>query len=381
MLAAVAVIATHSKANQMLHAEHTTAADAAVAAVLLSLATAAVLMFFVMGAFLTWVSVSRAVLSDRPMPPWYLQVFGRVIRLYPLYFVLVVVVWSVSNTEVPGHWQDLLLHLSLLHIFSQDYIFWTLGPGWYLAVEIYYSIGIALLGALCAVVARRVTSRGARLGVLAIPGVVLTLGGGAFLVWAVDHVAPDRWSVWFGLPGFLYCLGVGMLLAVAAAAGVTLPAVVRGLCVALGATIVLLAAVGFDPSNPANTLWRLPLTVAAALFVTSVTLTARPPLKALVQPWLVTLGGLSFSIYLVHEPILRLARFYLPLPTDGTWSFLWTFAVVLGVAIPVATLARRHIEEPAARLAQHFDHRGRSRRYYAHLDDTGPIPDHRLISH
>lgn len=378
ILAALSVVATHSKANQVLTTANPTAADLALSAVLLSFATVAVIFFFVLGAFLSWGSIVKSTMTDRPVAPWHLQVVHRLIRLYPLYFVLVVVVWAFSNTEVPGHWQDLLLHLSLTHVFSNEYIFWTLGPGWYLAVDLFFATILALVGAATVPLARRCRDPRTRLAVLAAPGLVIAAGGAGFLVWAVDHVPADAWAVWFGVPGFILCVGAGMTLAVVAASGITLPWPVRGMLVAAAVATIFYAAAQF--TNQGNILWRLPLTLAGMALIASVTLTRRAPLRILTWGPVVWLGGLSFSIYLVHEPILRMARYYLPLPSEGTWSFLWTYAVVLAISIPAAWLAQRWIELPATRLAYHFDRGPKAREYYAHLSDETTVPERRVIT-
>ena len=45
-----------------------------------------------------------------------------------------------TNPSLPGHWQDLLLHLTFTHVYSDDYIFWTVGPAWSLGVEFHFYV-------------------------------------------------------------------------------------------------------------------------------------------------------------------------------------------------------------------------------------------------
>ncbi len=70
--------------------------------------------------------------------------FRRMARLLPLYYVVVLVVWTTTNPSLPGHWQDLLLHLTFTHVYSDDYIFWTVGPAWSLGVEFHFYVLMAL---------------------------------------------------------------------------------------------------------------------------------------------------------------------------------------------------------------------------------------------
>ena len=62
--------------------------------------------------------------------PGRVLLFRRMARLLPLYYTIVLVVWAVTNPSLPGHWQDLLLHLTFTHVYSDQYIFWTDGPAW-----------------------------------------------------------------------------------------------------------------------------------------------------------------------------------------------------------------------------------------------------------
>ena len=49
-----------------------------------------------------------------------------------------------TNPDLPGHWQDLVLHLTFTHVYSDQYIFWTDGPAWSLAVEFHFYVLMAL---------------------------------------------------------------------------------------------------------------------------------------------------------------------------------------------------------------------------------------------
>ena len=102
-------------------------------------------MFFVLSGFVLWLPVARAPRStDGWADPGWVLLFRRMARLLPLYYAVVLVVWALTNPDLPGHWQDLLLHLTFTHVYSDQYIFWTDGPAWSLAVEFHFYVLMAL---------------------------------------------------------------------------------------------------------------------------------------------------------------------------------------------------------------------------------------------
>ncbi len=79
---------------------------------------------------------------------------------------MVLVVWALTNPSLPGHWQDLLLHLTFTHVYSDEFIFWTDGPAWSLAVEFHFYVLMALSVPLVHAAVRRASSRRARLAIV-----------------------------------------------------------------------------------------------------------------------------------------------------------------------------------------------------------------------
>ena len=72
---------------------------------------------------------------------------------------MVLVVWALTNPSLPGHWQDLVLHLTFTHVYSDQYIFWTDGPAWSLAVEFHFYVLMALCMPLVHAAVRRTSTR------------------------------------------------------------------------------------------------------------------------------------------------------------------------------------------------------------------------------
>jgi peptidoglycan/LPS O-acetylase OafA/YrhL len=70
-----------------------------------------------------------------------------------------------------------------------------------------------------------------------------------------------------------------------------------------------------------------------------------PVARLLATRWAVWLGRVSFSIYLLHAPLLNLVQ-RVPLP-GGHWSHLLMFVAVL---FPLSEITYRWIEQPGRRI-------------------------------
>ncbi|MDI5977279.1 acyltransferase family protein [Amycolatopsis magusensis] len=327
-----------------------------------------VAMFFVLSGFLLGIPVARAALGLSEPRPARVFLVKRVARLVPLYSLVVLLVWTLTNPEFPGNWRDLLLHLSFTHVYSDDYIFWTNGPAWSLADEMHFYLLLAVLGPLSYRWCARFGGARAKLAVLLTGvGTLIAVSFGykllAKYVWAVPH---DRWSVWFGPLAKLDLFAIGLLMAVASAAGFRLAARWQraGFAVA-GAGLVYLAHTAGLSDAVVHTVVGL----GCALVITSTTLTTAPPPRFLSWRPLVTVGVASYSVYLWHEPVLRVLGASGLLPDRGTpIAFVVTAVCLLVVVIPLAMLSYQVIEKTGMKLAATIDGRGRARNYYPELD-------------
>jgi peptidoglycan/LPS O-acetylase OafA/YrhL len=80
--------------------------------------------------------------------------------------------------------------------------------------------------------------------------------------------------------------------------------------------------------------------------------------RLLVHPALTSLGGVSFSLYLWHYPILR-RGLALVHPTQPTGLVVLVAVVLVAAGVAVAALAHELVEQPATRHEQ--ERRARSR--------------------
>lgn len=326
-------------------------------------------MFFVLSGFVLWLPVARAVLDGSDGRPGWLVLVRRAARLLPLYATVVLVVWAVTNPSLPGHWQDLVLHLTFTQVYSDTYIFWTNGPAWSLAVEFHFYVLVALAIPLVRHLTRRTARREHRLLVAASVPTVLVVVGLTYTWWvtAVLHPDPTDWSVLFSPIGKAADFGLGMLLAVACAAGVRLGATTRRTAgvLALGGLVALAAARPHDVSG----LWWHPAYAAAiTVGLAAIVLHDGPWPRWMSWQPVAWLGGLGYGIYLIHEPVMRLlgSQGLLPEPTPGP-VFLLTTAVVAVPTVVLAWVSSRTVEAAGTDLLASLERDGRRRDYYAHL--------------
>jgi peptidoglycan/LPS O-acetylase OafA/YrhL len=324
-------------------------------------------MFFVVSGLVLWLPLARSVHDGGTARSGRSMLLRRAARLLPLYWTVVLVVWGITNPELPGHWQDLLLHLTFTQVYSDTYIFWTAGPAWSLAVEFHFYLLVALSFPLVGRALRRWP--GARTPVLlALPALMLVVGlAYLFLAIHVVHPSPENWSVWFSPLSRMPSFAVGMLLAVVAARGVTLPTVPRRMAAGAG-ILTLLALVVARPDTAMLHWWPTLYALALGVALASVVLHRGPWARVLSEPALAWLGGLGYGIYLIHEPVLRVVAAWglVPEPQTGP-AFLATAVMVALPTIALAWLSARTVEAGGMRLATLRDRDGTPREYYPHL--------------
>ncbi|MGZ4449453.1 MAG: acyltransferase family protein [Nocardioides sp.] len=327
-------------------------------------------MFFVLSALVLWLPVARAAAEGREGRPGRVLLYRRMARLVPLYFTIVLVVWAVTNPVWPGHWQDLLSHLTFTHVYSDQYIFWTDGPAWSLAVEFHFYVLMALAVPLVNRAVRRSTTRARRLAAVSVLPVLAVLVGLGDLLWTIvlTDQDPTNWSVWFSPMSRAADFGIGMGLAVLAAAGVRLGRSARIAAATLG-TAATLALVLLRPFDSNATEWWHPLyALSIAVAIAAIVLHDGPWPKVLDWKPLTWIGGLGYGVYLLHEPVMRFLGWIgvLPEARPGP-QFIVTAALVVVPTIALAWLSSRTVEAAGLRMLSMIDKDGRPRDYYAHL--------------
>lgn len=330
-------------------------------------------LFFVMSAYLLTLSYARAAIDgvDRTRPGRDF-LFRRATRILPLYFTAVLLVWSLRNPDLPGDWRDLVGHLTFLHVFDQQRIFYTLGPTWSLSLEIAFYLTLVAVGPLAIRACRRLRTRRARVLLCASGCAALFLAPVAWIAYAhhVLGIPHTNWPVYFGPQARFGGFAAGMMLAVLLVAlGERGRIGGRGAtCVALSAAAGLYALSYFsEPENTWHTYYH-PLAAVLWFALLYATLHIRaqsaPRWHALLNSrWLMGVGLVSYSLYIWHEPLMLLLYDTGALPhSQAGFPLAAVFVVAAGVL--VATVSYWVVEYPGSLLAGLRDKKGRPREFY-----------------
>ena len=268
-----------------------------------------------------------------------------------------------------------MLHLTFTHVYSDQYIFWTDGPAWSLAVEFHFYVLMALSIPLVHAAVRRTGSRRVRLAIVSVLPVLLAVIGLTYLAWETiwSPTGPENWSVLFSPMSRAADFAVGTGLAVIAAAGVRLGGLTRA-AAAVAGVVALGYLVSQRPFVLVGEWWHPAYALAIAVGLTSIVLHDGPWPAFLEWRWLAWIGGLGYGIYLIHEPVMRVLgdQGLLPAARSGSW-FLVTAVIVAVPTVLLAWLSSRTIERAGARLTGTIDRQGKPRDYYGHLRPVRPL--------
>ncbi|HKT57752.1 MAG TPA: acyltransferase [Microbacterium sp.] len=301
--------------------------------------TGAVWTFFVLSGFV----LTRQAL-DSPRFTWRAYYPQRIIRLYipvvaavGLAVALVTLFGDADHGAASSEWiarrADAMNRRGVLHDLTL-----MLGAGagisplWSLQWEVWFSLLLPLF-------VFAVRARGGATAWLALASAplaayaILALGGGTYL--AVFLVG----AVLAGIRGH-------------AGRPASVIGTSRGAVRALTAAAVLWVVVML-PARWTLWAWRLPgivtmaLSVSAAMVVVLLAMHWGPAQRVLTHRTLLWAGAVSFSLYLVHEPILVAS-----VKLFGDRTFWLALPIAAVVALATAELFRRGIETPAASLAR-----------------------------
>ncbi|MFJ2769748.1 acyltransferase family protein [Streptomyces sp. NPDC087300] len=334
-------------------------------------------LFFVMSAYLLTLSYARAAIDGKEgaVRPGRVFLFRRAVRILPLYFLAVLVVWSTRNPTLPGDWRDLLEHLTFTHVFDRERIFYTLGPSWSLSLEVAFYLTLVVLGPLAVRACRRRATRGARVALCASGCAALFALPAGWIAYAhyVLRVPHTDWPVYFGPQARFGGFAAGMALAVL----LTALGDERGRIGARTATALSVAAFGglyalsylSAPENFAHTFYH-PLAALLWAVLLYATLHVRRRERERVRwhgllraRWVTAVGLISYSLYIWHEPVmLELdAAGLLPAAQAG---FPLAVLVVVLVALAVGAASYWLVEYPASLLGRAKDGGGAARDFY-----------------
>jgi peptidoglycan/LPS O-acetylase OafA/YrhL len=341
---------------------------------------AGVAVFFVISAVLLYAPFVAAHLDGHPPPNLRTYVTRRVTRIYPAYWVALLIIVPLSPIlRMRGTWQwfsvPLLVHTYRIAGAASDV---GLRQSWTLVVEVsfyaflpLYAIGVRRLG-------RRVGARRAEVAA----ALSLLVAGPIFHLVSMRE-SPVRLPYPLRiLPPTLGIFACGMLLAIAREAVARRPepppwwkrlgaSAVPWFAVAGIAYAVLCVGVGIEPTTPFSITWiqqfeqlLLQTLIAGCVVAPAVIVPAgrSPALRAIASRPLAFVGMLSYGIYLWHYAVIEwLVRRVgcnpsglASCPADVHWSFVKVALAAVPLSIAAGALSWYLVERPMIRIAHRY---------------------------
>jgi peptidoglycan/LPS O-acetylase OafA/YrhL len=333
-------------------------------------------LFFVLSGMVAYLGIVRGAFTGRIKGTRELFT-GRLWRILPVYYAVILVVWSMRFAGSGNDWSDLALHLTFTQVWSRSKIFWLDGPSWFLADDLHFFLLVALVGPLVARLAVRRSSPGAQLAIFAAFPLALVIGGIAYN-WYVHDVlhTGTTWMLYnplAKLDEFAEGMVLGLVLCLPGVVK-TRPAMANALS-ALGFGVVV--AMGYLRwHEPWLQTWYFEIIAIgiAGMLAGAAMLGERQILSRLlsIRP-LQSLAAIGFTIFLVQEPVmLQLEQWNLVYFQSKSSFWISTVALVATCAL-VAWIAYRLVEEPGYRLKRLFGDL-RARQQAGERRRTGPAP-------
>ena len=316
---------------------------------------AGVTLFFVLSGFLLYRVFVAAAIRLRPMPSVRDYLRNRALRILPAYWVILVGVVVVFQTELLTRPVELLANLFLVQNYVPAYVVGGgegLGivPAWSLVVEVSFYVLVPLLGY---VAVRRAAAGKHAVAAALVPVAAMFAAG--FAAKAVGRTidSPDLLRVWnTSLPSHADWFAAGMAVAVGRVLYEDGRLPLRRAWVGLAAGAAGILALGATKLYYDGTVSNLEQQTAnAILFALLLAFVVMSPSESRTVRWLSLrpiyfLGLASYSLFLVHDPIVRGFREW-GLTFAGVKGFGANVALIGGLSVAIATISYLYVERPA----------------------------------
>jgi peptidoglycan/LPS O-acetylase OafA/YrhL len=331
-------------------------------------------LFFVLSGYLISRPFWACLLNGQPLPSWRSYAVRRFFRIYPTYFValiLFVAMRFAGHLHVPT-FSDVVLHALLVFNWGAPAQFLAINIAmWTLAIEAQFYVILPLAANL----ARKPTRARGRRGVLLVVLAFVLMGS---VSRGLEYGATLPGGLRFRLPfSFLDLFAMGMFVAyleLTHASYFRQRRLLRG-ALLLGAAALLFGTNHWQVVSGGGDWLRPPTLALACLYPTCVcaafalvllvVLTrTRDSVAVLTSAPLVFIGQISYSMYLFHVGV----GYFLLTRLPRGWGF-WlgshppVYAIVqLGPVIAVSYVAYRMVELPSLRWVERFSLRAREQR-------------------
>jgi peptidoglycan/LPS O-acetylase OafA/YrhL len=347
-VAALAVLASHVLAT-IYYFDNAQMTDGFVRRLLFGGTYGVYLFFALSGYLLFWPFAKRYFSDGRPIDLGR-YALNRALRILPLYYVVIIGVLILQ--ENGGTAQQWELFLTFSENFSTNTLKLVDGVVWTVVVELHFYLLLPVISWALLKLSR---------GRLSTAGVLLVGAGLASLAlrWATAYGTPADAHPILGssFPAMFMFFAAGMVVALLRLSWERRrPGWLRGpvagadtwIAVAMGIWLVATLAVPHSGIGGVEAATAL----AAMLFVGACVLPLQPGLavRALEWRWLATIGVVSYSIYLLHLPILRAIA-----DSGGSLTHSQAlYPVTVAICIPLSFITYHLIEAPFLRLRRRW---------------------------
>jgi peptidoglycan/LPS O-acetylase OafA/YrhL len=335
-------------------------------------------LFFALSGFLLYRSLAMAILQKKPLPSIRRYLRNRALRIFPAYWTVLVATGVIlpavmvrnSTTlelgRLSGQFDDLLKNMFLMQNYFRDSWDTGIGPVWSLAIELHFYLALPLLGLLAVRMGGRFLGSRGRALVALLPaiaigfvGVIGSLAEGWTADWSNDywHSTLVR-GILYHADLFAFGIGLAVLWAATTLGLVRLPewwrpAAVTGL-VSAALLAVGLTDLGILDRYQGAFQYEILLSLSCVLLIALVVL---PNEGRASQPLLVrildlrpiaAIGLVSYSLFLWHEPVIRLLQ-QNGMTVGGPQGFALNLIIAALVSGLLAALTYRFVEAPFMR--------------------------------
>jgi peptidoglycan/LPS O-acetylase OafA/YrhL len=327
-------------------------------------------IFFMLSAFLLYRPFVQSVLRGRPRPSFGAYLANRVLRIFPVYWVILIaaalagatIVW-IPHHDIAFHLPTFIANLFLVHGLHPSGIQTGVPPSWSLAVEWVFYLLLPLLVILSLRVGGRAPTRPRRVVAMLVPALILLVIGLIGREWARATIsAADPSGVlntWHAVidKSFLAwadLFAIGMVLAVLRVeyedGRLRLPWWWRRTALALCALLTLGLIYAHNHNylefHRYNTLIGIPLALLVAAVVLWDGDSRRDPLMRFLEfKPIVRLGDMSLSIYLIHYPVIVVLTGK-GIFRSGWDGIVFNTAIVMSIVVALAYVSHRWVELP-----------------------------------
>lgn len=315
--------------------------------------------FFVLSGFLVFLPFARAAVDGGSPLSVRSFLIRRAIRILPVYYVAIVLVWTWRYYSSEEQWVSLLQHLTFTQVFSREHIFWTIGPSWAVALIVQFYLFVALVGPPAYRVCSRLATPRNRTVLLAGSALTLAAVSVGYKWWAIYVVGipKENWPIYFGPLAKLDNFAIGMLLAVAVAAtgrpkaGEPVPSLLG-----LAGLTLMAGSIAYSGDELVKLYSGTLVSLAFMLVLAATVLLSHssPLLRVLELPPLRYLSLISYGVFLWHEPILIELGKHGFLIDQAPDAFTWNAIILITLSIVAGALSYGLIERPALRLRRLF---------------------------